>query len=232
MKRKSLTGLRVPWGLAVATLLLSGAPWLLGQSPASTRVTSPTQHQRVGETGYPYRAKADYVLKELDLHPGDVVLDLGAGDGWWSEKMASAVGTNGVIYAAEIEQKLVDQLKEKCARLPQIRPHLCQPDNVNLPTNSCDLAFVSQVYHHLPDTRVDYLKHLRSVIKPQGRLCIIEKYPFIARGGGRGTALSQLAGEAEAAGWVLVRYELMTGTDHYLAILVQKDLFGVKPPKD
>ena len=77
MKRVSCITLRAPWRLAVLALLLSHAPWLFGQTPGSTRVTSPTQHQRMGEGGYPYRARADYVLKELDLHPGDVVVDLG-----------------------------------------------------------------------------------------------------------------------------------------------------------
>ena len=225
MRRTTCGYLNLQWSAVITFWLLGGCPWLFAQAAGSTRVTSLTQHRRVGAAGYPYRAWADYVLKELDLRPGDTVVDIGAGDGWWSEKMAEAVGTNGIIYAAEVEQKLVDQLKSKLGNLPQVQPCLCKPDQVSLPTNSCDLAFLSQVYHHLPEARVDYLKHLRPIIKPQGRLCIIEKYPFIARGGGRGTALSKLAAEAEAAGWVLVRYELMTGTEHYLAILVQKDLF-------
>jgi len=64
-------------------------------------------------------------------------------------------------------------------------------------------------------------------VKRTGRLCVIEKYSAIAtRGASHGTSLSQLVREAEQAGWIPVRYELMTGTYHYLAIFVQKDLFG------
>lgn len=46
-----------------------------------------------------------------------------------------------------------------------------------------------------------------------------------------GTNVSVLAGEAEEAGWVLVRYELTVGTYHYLAIPVQTDLFPSEKKK-
>ena len=78
--------------------------------------------------------------------------------------------------------------------------------------------------------RVEYLRHLREVVKPTGRLCVIEKYSAIAtRGASHGTSLSQLVREAEQAGWIAVRCELMTGTEHYLSIFLQKDLFGPEP---
>jgi len=147
----------------------------------STRIVDPNQHVRTGASGYPYRAKSDYILKELDLKPGDVVVDIGAGDGWWAERMAEFVGGEGIIYATEVEKKKVDQMKEKFTDLPQVRPYLCETDSTGLAENSCDLAFLSQTYHHLNlDGRVDYLRHLRQVVKPTGRLCVIEKYSVIA----------------------------------------------------
>ena len=42
--------------------------------------------------------------------------------------------------------------------------------------------------------------------------------------------LSQLVKQAEEAGWIAVRYELMIGTYHYITIFVQKDLFPSEPP--
>jgi len=211
----------------------------LGSSPGaiptdswrSTRVTDPNQHVRTGTSGYPYRAKSEYVLKELDLKPEDVVVDIGAGDGWWANHMAKFVGDKGIIHASEVEERKVNRMKEKFADIPQIKPYLCDTDSTNLPENSCDLAFFSQTYHHLdPDGRVDYLRHLRQVVKPTGRVCVIEKYSEIAtRYKSHGTPLSRLAKQAEEAGWIPVRYELMTGTYHYIAIFVQKDLFPPEP---
>jgi len=196
----------------------------------STRVTEPKQHVRTGSSGYPYRAKSDYILRELDLRPGDVVVDIGAGDGFWAERMAKFVGKEGTIYASEVEQKKVDRMKEKFTDLPQVRAYLCPTDGTGLAENSCDLAFLSKTYHHLDaGGRVDYLRHLRQVVRLTGRLCVIEKYTNIAtQHQSHAIVLSQLVKQAEEAGWIAVRYELMTGTYHYIAIFVRKDLF---PPE-
>jgi len=225
---------RMSRSLTVATLFIVSMGFVGAASTdswRSTRVTDPNQHQRTGENHYPYRAKSRYILKELDLKPGDVVVDIGAGDGWWSQRMAECVGQEGIIHAAEIKDKTVNNMKKKFADIPQIKPYLCKADSVDLPKNSCDLAFLSQTYHHLDkDGRIDYLRHLRDVVKTTGRLCVIEKYTTIAtEHGSHGTVLSRLIEQAEQVGWIPVRCELMTGTYHYIAIFVQKDLFGPEP---
>ncbi|MFB0555887.1 MAG: class I SAM-dependent methyltransferase [Phycisphaerae bacterium] len=221
--------------LLMAILLLIVAA---GGSPVATstdswqgtRVTDSDQHQPAGTNRYPYRAKSDYVLRELDLRPGDVVVDIGAGDGFWAERMAAVVGKEGTIHASEVEQNKVDRMKERFTDLTQVRPYLCPTDGTGLQENSCELAFLSKTYHHLDeDGRVDYLRHLREVVRPTGRLCVIERYANIAgQRGSHDMLLSQLVKQAEEAGWIAVRYELMTGTYHYIAIFVQKDLF---PPE-
>ena len=225
---------RIVRAFIVTTLILSSIGLAGGVSTnswRSTRVTDANQHARTGENRYPYRAKSRYILRELDLKPGDVVVDIGAGDGWWSQRMAECVGEKGTIHAAEIKDKTVNNMKRKFADIPQIKPYLCKTDSVDLPKDSCDLAFLSQTYHHLDkDGRIDYLRHLRDVVKTTGRLCVIEKYTTIAtEHGSHGTALSKLIDEAEQAGWIPVRCELMTGTYHYLAIFVPQNLFGPEP---
>jgi ubiquinone/menaquinone biosynthesis C-methylase UbiE len=212
-------------------LLPAGA---YADSGESTRVADPDQHVCTLSGGYPYREKSDYVLDELDLEPGDVVADIGAGDGWWAERMAEKVGPEGVIHAGEVDEKKVDQMKEELADLPQVKPYLCPTDGTGLPEDSCDLAFLSKTYHHLPDEgRVDYWRHLREVLKPTGRVCVIERHPGISEGRSKQHAWSPalLMEQAEEGGWIAVRYELISGTYHFLAIFVQRDLFPAEPPR-
>lgn len=220
--------------LALSTCLLLPLASALADSCDSTRVSDENQHAVTKKGGYPYREKSDYVLKELDLKPGDVVADIGAGDGWWTEKMAEAVGEQGVVYAGEVVQDKVDKMKEKFANVPQVKPYLCPLDGTGLEEDSCDLVFFSKTYHHLDkDGQVDYLNGLRSVLKPTGRLVVIEHYQELATGRAREHAWSPglLTQQAEEADWVLVRSEMITGTNHFMAIFVQKALFGIKEPE-
>ena len=220
--------------LLVLLILIAIPAAVYADSGESTRIVDAKQHAYGGDGRYPYRQKSDYVLKELDLKTGNVVVDIGAGDGFWARQMAKSVGAEGVIHASEVEQEKVDDMKEKLADVPQIKPYLSPFDSTALPENSCDLAFLSKTYHHLNEGgHVDYLRHLRKVVKPTGRLCVIEMNP--ALGSGRGTEHAWPPGlliqQAEEAGWILVRCELMTGTYHFIAIFVQKELFPPQPSR-
>ncbi len=221
--------------LLVLLTLIAGAAAIYADSGKSTRVVDAKQHALAGSGRNQYRQKSEYVLKELDLKDGDVVVDIGAGDGWWARQMAKFVGDEGVIHASEVEQKKVDDMKEKCADTPQVKPYLSGLDGTALPENSCDLVFLSKTYHHFnKGGHVDYLRHLHKVVKPTGRLCIIERHSGI-RGGARakehGWSPGLLMQQAEEAGWIAVRCELITGMYHFMAIFVQQELFPPEPER-
>lgn len=179
--------------------------------------------------GYGYRESADFVIKRLRLRRNSVVVDIGAGDGWWASKMAAGLGPRGAIHAGEVEQKKVDAMKTKWADLKQIKPYLCPTDGTGMEADSCDLAFLSKTYHHLnKDGHVAYLKHLKEVVKPSGKLVIIERHPSLASGRGaeHGWLPGLLARQAEDAGWMLLRCGLIPGSDHFMATFVQPETFA------
>lgn len=207
--------------------LLAASP-ALADSGQSTRITDPTVHAEDTRSGYPYRETADYVLKEIDARPGDTVLDLGAGDGFWSDHFGQAVGEKGTVHAAEVSDKLLEKLKDRFADTPQVKPYKCPLDGTGLEEDTCDAIFLSKVYHHLNhDTHIQYLGHLRKVAKPYGRLIIIEGYPALQSGGraAHGWPPGKLIQQAAEAGWVVQRCELMTGQRHFIAIFADKDSF-------
>lgn len=181
--------------------------------------------------GKGYREAAGYVVKRLGLRRNSEVVDIGAGDGWWSSKIAEKLGPKGVIHAGEVDQKKVDTIKEKWEAVPQIKPYLCPTDGTGLEENSCDLAFISKTYHHFDkDTHVDYLRHLKKVIKPSGRVVIIERHADLASGRGKEHAWQPglLGQQAEQAEWMLLRCELIPGSDHFMATFVKPEAFAEK----
>ena len=208
--------------LIIVTAAMSG----LGDSGNSTRVVDANEYARSIGGRYPYRQKSEYILGELDLKPGDVVVDIGAGDGWWAGQMADKVGPEGSVHAGEVEREKVETMRKRLEDVPQVKPYLCPLDGTGLAENTCDLAFLSKTYHHLSE-HVEYLRHLREVVRPDGRLCVIEAYPRLADGRGRRHAWCPglLTQQAAEAGWVLVRCEMIAGTGHYIALFVPRDLF-------
>jgi len=223
------------FAIVVLGLLALGRPAGADAAEAgkATRITDAAQMRKDHSPPKSFKTQKEFILRQLDLRLGDVVVDIGAGDGWWSEPMARFVGPGGLVHAAEVTEAKVDQMKRKFADLPQVRPYLCPTDGPGLPPASCDLAFISETYHHFDrGTQVAYLKGLRSVLKPSGRLVIIERYTETGIGRGEhGTPLSRLIREAEESGWVPLRTEMIAGTYHYLAIFASQDLFPTEQPR-
>ncbi|UCC97529.1 MAG: methyltransferase domain-containing protein [Phycisphaerales bacterium] len=179
--------------------------------------------------GRGYREAASYVIKRLGLRRNSVVVDIGAGDGWWASKMAEKLGPKGLIHAGEVDQEKVDAMEQKWQDVSQIKPYLCPTDGTGLGEDSCHVAFISKTYHHFAEgTHVDYLRHLKEVVKPSGRVVIIERHADLASGRGKehGWQPGLLGQQAEQAGWMLLRCELIPRSDHFMAIFVQPEAFA------
>jgi protein-L-isoaspartate O-methyltransferase len=79
--------------------------------------------------------KIEAVLSKLDLKPGMVVADIGAGSGLFSRPLAKAVAPAGKVYAVDIQQDLLDHINQrnKEENIGNIQPSLGVYDDPSCP---------------------------------------------------------------------------------------------------
>jgi precorrin-6B methylase 2 len=92
----------------------------------------------------------DLVVRKLALHPGSRVADLGAGDGYFTLRLAVATGPAGRVYAIDIAQKRLDAIAAAAHErsIGNIETVLASEDGPRL-TRPVDLIFICNTYHHL-----------------------------------------------------------------------------------
>ena len=114
-------------------------------------------------------------LAALDIRPGQVVADVGAGSGYYTVRLAERVGPTGRVFAADIQPEMLDLLRArvKRARLDQVELVRSTETDPGLPEGVCDLVLMVDVYHELARPQ-EVLRKLRGSLKPDGRLVLIE----------------------------------------------------------
>lgn len=119
--------------------------------------------------------KPHEVVTALGLHAGERIADIGAGAGYFSLRFARHVGSGGRVFAVDIDPAMVVHLNEKIrdAGLDNIQSILALPDDPLLARASVDLVFICETWHHLA-SRPHYLQVLKTVLKPGGRVVIID----------------------------------------------------------
>ena len=106
------------------------------------------------------------------------VADLGSGSGYFTRRFVEAVTETGKVYAVDVEQEMLTYAEQSLVHMhvPYTAEFiLARPDNPKLPTNSVDLIFVCNVYHHL-ENRTTYFANTKSALKPGGRIAIVDFY--------------------------------------------------------
>ena len=119
--------------------------------------------------------RTDLLMAAIDLKPGMVVADVGAGTGYLSRRMARAVGRAGRVMAVDVQPEMIQLLQASAIRegLTQIQPLLGAEDDVRLPPSSVDLAIMVDVYHELAYPYEVLASIVRS-LKPGGRVMFVE----------------------------------------------------------
>ena len=154
-------------GILSFSLFLNGAQ--LGTRPAKEYIPILENPGRVE------RLKPDQVIGLLKLKQGDVIADVGAGSGVFTRRFAQAVGPEGKVYAVDIDKELLNYNRERIeeANLKNVEFVLGEYDDPKLSPGTVDLAFICDALHHIEHRQV-YLSRLRSCLKKNGRLAIID----------------------------------------------------------
>ncbi len=122
--------------------------------------------------------RPEQVLDALALSPDAIVADIGAGSGYFTERIARRLGPNGLVYATDVQAEMLDRLRERVAErdLANVVVVEARFDDPSLAEACCDLVFFSSVYKEI-DARVAYMQKVRRVLRPGGRIAILEFHP-------------------------------------------------------
>lgn len=115
------------------------------------------------------------MLAALELKPGDVACDLGAGNGYHTLMMAQRVEPGGRAIAVDIQPEMIALLREraKAAKVENLETILGESADPKLPARTCDLVLLADVYHELDDPAA-MLAHLKRALSKKGTIALLE----------------------------------------------------------
>ncbi len=119
--------------------------------------------------------KPDEVVKLLDLHPGHVVADIGAGTGYFLSYWSKAVGAEGRVLALDVEPNMVLYMKRHAQKSGwgNVDARVVAPDDPGLPPSGVDRIVVVDTWHHIDD-RAAYSAKLLRALRPGGSVLVVD----------------------------------------------------------
>ena len=169
----------------------------------------------IAVSGQDNAADTTKLIEVLQLKPGSVVAEIGAGSGELTVAIAKHVGPTGRVYTSELGDDRLKALRATVTKSGAANIEVIegQPAHANLPDGCCDAVFMRNVYHHFgdpPSMNASFLKAL----KPDGRIAVIDFSPppgaAVAAAGKRGedgqhgVTAEVVSGELQAAGFEIV----------------------------
>lgn len=122
------------------------------------------------------------VADRVGIGPGSVVADVGAGEGYFALRLAARVGSEGKVYAVDIDEKALGKVRDgaQARGLPQVVPVLGETEDPKLPAAALDVALIADAYHEFR-AHDAMLRALAAALKAGGRLAILETTDTLGR---------------------------------------------------
>lgn len=202
--------------LALAACGATPAPPTEAGFPAAARpVASITSARWSDEESRDKVGEGTEVMDRAGIGANMTVADIGAGEGYYTIRLAARVGAKGRVLAQDIVPETRDNLAERVGRerLDNVSVKLGTPDDPGLPPNSFDRVLLVHMYHEIASPYA-FLWNLRPATKSGGRVIVVDADRPTNQ---HGTPPKLLECEFAAVGYVRVDYYPIPRAGAYLA---------------
>jgi len=157
--------------------------------------------------------EAEEVMDLAGVRTDMSVADVGAGEGYYTVRLARVVGAKGRVLAEDIVPDVRDSLSDRVQRerLDNVAVKLGAPDNPMLPEGSFDRVFLVHMYHEVTSPYA-FLWHLREGVKPNGLVIVVDANRAVKQ---HGMPPAELKCEFAALNMQPVKFSVLTGGDVY-----------------
>ena len=176
-------------------------------SIVSSRWSNEEARDRLNEAGE--------VMDKAGIAKGMTVADIGAGEGYYTIRLAQRVGAEGRVLAEDIVASVRDTLAERVARedLENVSVRLGAPADPRLPAASFDRVLMVHMYHEI-EQPYEFLWRLRPSLKPDGLVVVVDANRQTQN---HGTPPALLRCEFAAVGYRQVATSEMPSAGGYMA---------------
>jgi ubiquinone/menaquinone biosynthesis C-methylase UbiE len=218
------SALLLPLLLAACQEKAEESPFPRPQRPVSPIVSASYSNEDARDSV----REAQTVMDLADIAAGMYVADIGAGEGYYTVRLAPLVGRKGRVLAEDIVPATRDSLANRVTRedLHNVAVKLGKPNDPMLPDGSFDRVFMIHMYHEI-ERPSEFLWNLRPDLKKRGRVVVVDADRPTDR---HGTPPRLLICEFAAVGYQLTRFERLKDSESYFA---QFEPAAARPePKD
>ena len=151
--------------------------------------------------------RPETLLAALQIPPGATVVDLGAGTGYFTWRLAQRVGPQGKVFAVEVQREMLDRIGEEVRKrnLTNVELVLGEEHGPRLP--DADLVLIANAYHEFSDPEA-MMAAVRRCLKPNGRVVVIEyvkENPHVPVSEPHKMSFEEIRSEIEPMGFQLER---------------------------
>jgi ubiquinone/menaquinone biosynthesis C-methylase UbiE len=114
-------------------------------------------------------------MTALNIKPGEVIADIGAGSGYFTFRLAHFVGDKGKVYAVDVSPDMIRHVNRRIreTKTTNVVTILADNDDPLLADKSVNRFFICDVWHHV-ENQTKYLSLMKKMLKPGGEVVMID----------------------------------------------------------